>query len=440
MHVIAFIRTLLVTLSVAVCLVTLMGCGNTPEEDRFKEEDRFNKCFKKFRKAAEQGNADAQYRLGWCYVPGRWLGDHAEVVKWWRKAAEQGHANAQCGLGLMYAKGDGVPEDDAEAVKWFRKAAEQGNDVAQFKLGEMYSRDAAEAVKWYRKAAEQGLSVAQNNLGMMYAKGKGVPKNHAEAVKWYRKAAEQGHLDARFWLKNTIGYAVPEDAAEAVKYWRKWAEAGNVITQFRLGELYHNGGWRKVAVVKDYAEAAKWYRMAAEQGDALAQRSLGRMYAEGKGVPEDDVAGYAWYSVGKGELSLRLTPSQLEKGEAMAREISERIEKRKAAEEFKWFRKIAEQGYAHAQETLSWMYANGNGVPEDDVAGYAWIIVAAASKDDNARSERRWRMYRSPGNGNLRGARDTIKRELTPAQIDQGQAMAREIFERIEKRKGAEAE
>jgi len=32
-HVISFIRTLLIVLAVAVCLATLMGCGNKPEKD-----------------------------------------------------------------------------------------------------------------------------------------------------------------------------------------------------------------------------------------------------------------------------------------------------------------------------------------------------------------------------------------------------------------------
>ena len=32
-HVISFIRTLLIVLAVAVCLATLMGCGNSPEKD-----------------------------------------------------------------------------------------------------------------------------------------------------------------------------------------------------------------------------------------------------------------------------------------------------------------------------------------------------------------------------------------------------------------------
>ena len=33
------IRTLLVTLSVAVCLATLMGCGNAPEKDTSPADD-----------------------------------------------------------------------------------------------------------------------------------------------------------------------------------------------------------------------------------------------------------------------------------------------------------------------------------------------------------------------------------------------------------------
>jgi hypothetical protein len=76
---------------------------------------------------------------------------------------------------------------------------------------------------------------------------------------------------------------------------------------------------------------------------AIAQHQLGWMYRMGDGVPEDYVTAYAWASVAAATLAIDptiyrrdrfkglLTPSQLEKGEVMAREISERIKKRKAA-------------------------------------------------------------------------------------------------------------
>jgi hypothetical protein len=57
--------------------------------------------------------------------------DRAEGVKWYRKAAEQGDARAQFALGLAYYLGEGVPKDYTEGIKWNRKAAEQGNGGAK---------------------------------------------------------------------------------------------------------------------------------------------------------------------------------------------------------------------------------------------------------------------------------------------------------------------
>jgi TPR repeat protein len=86
------------------------------------------------------------------------------------KAAEQGDAEAQFNLGLIYNNSEGVPRDDVEALKWFLEAAEQGHAEAQFNLGRMYyngagvQQDFEEATNWYRKAAEQGDIEAQDTV------------------------------------------------------------------------------------------------------------------------------------------------------------------------------------------------------------------------------------------------------------------------------------
>ena len=152
----------------------------------------------RYRKAAVQGYADAQYNLGDMYYLGRGVPqDYAEAMKWYRKAATQGHAWAQISLGGMYHDVRGVPKDYAEAMKWYRKAAAQEHDSAQYILGNMYRlglgvpKDDAEAVRWYRKAAAQEHASAQYWLGVMYRNGYGVPKDDAEAERWFRKAARQ---------------------------------------------------------------------------------------------------------------------------------------------------------------------------------------------------------------------------------------------------------
>jgi TPR repeat protein len=46
-----------------------------------------------------------------------------------RRRAEQGDAGAQYNLGYLYANGLGVTQDHTEAVKWYRLAAEQGSEL-----------------------------------------------------------------------------------------------------------------------------------------------------------------------------------------------------------------------------------------------------------------------------------------------------------------------
>ena len=194
-----------------------------------------------YRKAAEQGHAQAKkqlgealFKLGNRYATGNF--DHAseQTPPWWpgadhinvkyskealrcyREAGDLGNVEALFKLGDCYEKGLGVEKDLKEAVKWYRMAAEQGYARAQSVLGWYYVNgrvtiDPKEAIKWYTKAAEQGYTgspqgLVQVELGDCYAKGLGVEKDLKEAVKWYRKAAEQGHAQAKKRLRD-LGYS-----------------------------------------------------------------------------------------------------------------------------------------------------------------------------------------------------------------------------------------
>ena len=57
--------------------------------------------------------------------------DDRVAVSWFRKAADQGFAEAQYRLGDMYGRGIGVAKSDAEAKRWFTLAAAQGHERAR---------------------------------------------------------------------------------------------------------------------------------------------------------------------------------------------------------------------------------------------------------------------------------------------------------------------
>ena len=142
-----------------------------------------------FRKAADQGDASAQFTLGRMFATGTGVErDPAQMVQWFRKAAEKGHADAQFSLALLYANGTGVAKDDALAVEWYRKAADPriGGSADQSGNADTPSAGAChrmrrQAVEWFRLAADQGDASAQFNLGVMYANGTGVGQDSIDA-------------------------------------------------------------------------------------------------------------------------------------------------------------------------------------------------------------------------------------------------------------------
>jgi uncharacterized protein len=122
-------------------------------------------------------------------------GDYATANWLLRPLADQGDAIAQYDLGFMYDAGHGVMQDYGEAMRWYRLAANQGNALAQFNLGFMYAnghgvpQGYAEAAKWYLLSAEQGYTWAQFYLGFFLANGQGLPKNPILAYMWLSLAA-----------------------------------------------------------------------------------------------------------------------------------------------------------------------------------------------------------------------------------------------------------
>ena len=153
--------------------------------------------------------------------------------------------------------------------------------------------DYATALQEWKPLAEAGEAFVQSFVGTLYENGQGVLQDYAEAVKWYRLAAEQGYARA----------------------------------QYNLGNMYDEGQ----GVPQDYAEAVKWYRLAADQGYDTAQSSLGIMYQYGQGVLQDNVMAHMWYNTAsangydkagewRDEIGEKMTPADISKAQAMARE------------------------------------------------------------------------------------------------------------------------
>jgi TPR repeat protein len=333
--------------------------------------------------------------------------NNAEAVEWYRKAADQGHAEAQCNLGILLWNGDGVARDRLDAIKWFRKAAAQGSANAQFSLGVAYvtgdavAKDHVAAARLFLHAAEQGHDMAQYNLSVLYGKGEGVEKDCVEAYKWATLAARQnaggahaqalelasgmtgeqlqeGLNRAKLFESKSNAIAAPDEASP----WdlvREFAESGDIEAQQLLAHI-----------APDKGEALKWVRMSAEQGSALAQYRLGVALATGDGIPQDESEAAEWL---RKAAEQKFTPA--------------------LNESLKLARISAEKGDARCQFYLATACRSGVGVPQNYVEAYKWANLAAAQGLEPAAK-----------------FRDELAQELTASQLAEAQLRAEAQAER----------
>lgn len=155
------------------------------------------------------GDPKAQHDLAAIYTAGHGGApqDYQRAMFWFRKAAEQGIANAAYNLGVLYHQGMGASPDILEAIRWYETAATLGHPEAQYNLGIAYIEgigvpyNASEAARYFEQAAQTGIMEAAYNLGLIYENGLLGEAKPDEALMWYKTAADQGSPEARAALE-----------------------------------------------------------------------------------------------------------------------------------------------------------------------------------------------------------------------------------------------
>jgi TPR repeat protein len=248
---------------------------------------------------AKGGDASYQLLLANCYQNGKCAPlDYDEALIWYRKAAEGGNATAQFIIASEYYYGSDIgltpkshlPKDPTQAAVWFRKAAEHA-DLIVFSL----LADAPPNAHSWTSGLIGGEAAAYFFLGSQFEEGKDLPQDYSQAAFWYRRGADRGNADAKSSLGSLYveGKGVPQDYGQAARWLRKAAEQGQPDAEFNLATLYFEGH----GVVQDYEEARQWLLKAFTKGVTPAAYNLGLIYAKGLGVPQSPPLAYFFFAI-----------------------------------------------------------------------------------------------------------------------------------------------
>ncbi len=154
--------------------------------------------------AVAASDADAFYATATRYLEGSGgtKQDYARAAYWYGKAAAQGLAPAQYRLGTLYERGKGVARDLEAAQGWYERSAGLGNVKAMHNAAVLaassdgHKPDYARAFKWFSLGASHGLKDSQYNLAVLLEHGLGTSVDLTEAMFWYSLAGKQNDPDA----------------------------------------------------------------------------------------------------------------------------------------------------------------------------------------------------------------------------------------------------
>ncbi|MBA3721323.1 MAG: SEL1-like repeat protein [Parachlamydiaceae bacterium] len=197
-----------------------------------------------YQKAADRGNAKAQYKIAQDY---RLKNNKPEMMKWLQKGAENGHRESQYQLGLLLGKKDEdfiIEQNTLEANTWMIKAATQGHTKAKlylYKNSKLAHLEKATAIKFLKEAAENNPE-AQLILGKMYRNN----QEYKEAVTQFEKVLQSAKK------KNKKNIKIIAEA------------------ECQLGNLYLDG----LGVVRDKSKAIKLFESAEKRGNEEAKNKL----------------------------------------------------------------------------------------------------------------------------------------------------------------------
>jgi TPR repeat protein/uncharacterized protein YecT (DUF1311 family) len=188
------------------------GAGEYAEAMKFfaSRKSRYDACLAAYPhllKAAEAGHVGAFVHLGDCRqynYPGLPT-DWEQAFAWYRKAAERGDAEGQYRLGFYLLN---QFRRTTEAAEWLKRAADQGHRKAMYLYAQM-ERSPSERFSAMRRAAEAGSPEAMFRTGEMLLQGEGTPADKPAALEWFKRIRDEKLELHDFFAKEDSDRVIP---------------------------------------------------------------------------------------------------------------------------------------------------------------------------------------------------------------------------------------
>lgn len=388
---------------------------------------------------AQQGDSDAQYRLGHCYLVGNGVQRAAETaLHWFSQAAETNHIEALLHLGYAYTPTHAtlfqVEPNLETSLRYMEKLAElklpaameeciisckqlnleekmlhwaniglehniplamftiATHNIDSFSKEQRFTTDATgksqlrpelgDSMELLEKSASQGLPDSQFYLAEFY---RFHPQpNYEKALDYYHQAAAQTMKQAVLALADyyaALWEVMPEntqkDTEKAVEWMSRAAETGNINAMFYLYLAYLNGE----GVLQSAEQAFQILQALAESKEPKALYEMATLY-EGKSYLAADMKKSIYYL--EQAANAGVAEAQYKFAMGLKAHIDKSQDNSYVEKMLDYFTASAKQNFIPSCAMLGNIFVIGGYGQSDEKTGLALLEFAAEKGDKNA--------------------------------------------------------
>jgi len=325
-----------------LCLCFFVSCSDVKKADDLRIQGQFEKAFELYQKAANSGDAYAEWRLANAYNNGDGVDfNHDEYIKWLNKAAKDGSEEALFDLAinklfgrwgfekdvdgakaeieklvtqsqnehvlcryaqLLLGANENIEQDKDKAMSILNKIKDKENPDYLFVMACVYEVgtddidiDYKKRNEYLEKSFAKGLHSSAVVLGYAYQYGNDeIEKNLDLAIEWYKKGIEKNSTECMVNLSNIYlnssndsSLTKYQNKKKAIEFIKKAMKHGDSRAYQTMGYLYSVGE----AVQKDDNKSFELTQRAYEMNNSDAAYSLAFKYINGIGVEKDVAKG-----------------------------------------------------------------------------------------------------------------------------------------------------
>lgn len=289
-------------LFLSLLVFLFVSCNDVKKADALRLENKFEEAFELYKKAADNGDAYAQWRVAYAFLSGNGIEvDTIQYKEYLEKAAKGGCEEAIYDRALEIFDGrHGFKKNEAEAKKIIIDLVTKTDNAFVLSCyawqllnedGTIFECDKEKALSILNKIEDKEYPLYNYVMGVVYSIGAGdIEINYKKAIEYFEKAYKKGHKYSAYIIGDLYfngNDEIVKDIPKSIEWFKNGSDGNQTTCMTTLAEIYLSDD-STLQKFHNPQKGVGLIKKAMKHLDGDAYANMGWLYQEGKYMEKDD--------------------------------------------------------------------------------------------------------------------------------------------------------